>query len=122
MSTDTHLPAPMAGTTTLSTYPISEELRRYDEHLRDVHGLSPGTRRDNLRIAGRLLHQQFGDDSVAIANLRPADIRQFLAEELDAHQTLSHAAAVAAGLRISGSLDAGDLAEDTDGGGGRAVA
>jgi integrase len=98
MSTDTHLPAAGAATT-LATDSIGEELRRYDEHLRDVHGLSPGTRRDYLRIAGRLLRQQFGDDSVAIANLHPVGIRQFLADELDAHQTPSHASAVVAGLR-----------------------
>ena len=35
-----------------STYSacINEELRRYDEHLRDVRGLSAGTRKDRLRI------------------------------------------------------------------------
>jgi integrase len=98
MRTDTHQPAPGAATTRPSE-PIGEELRRYDEHLRDVHGLSPGTRRDYLRVAGRLLRQQFGDDSVGIANLHPGDIRQFLADELDARKTPSHASAVAAGLR-----------------------
>jgi integrase len=98
MSTDTHLSVPGAATT-LPSDSIGEELRRYDEHLRDVQGLSPGTRRDYLRIAGRLLHQQFGDDSVVIANLHPAGIRQFLADALDAHKSASHASAVAAGLR-----------------------
>jgi integrase/recombinase XerD len=97
MSIDTHLSAPGAATTRPSDS-IDEELRRYDEHLRDVHGLSPGTRRDYLRIAGRLLHQQ-GDHSVGIANLHPGDIRRFLADELDARKTPSHASAVAAGLR-----------------------
>jgi len=98
MNTDTH-PSAVGASTTLPTESIGEELRRYDKHLRDVQGLSLGTRRDYRRIAGRLLRQQFGDDSVVIANLRPAGIRQFLADELDAHQTPSHAAAVAAGLR-----------------------
>jgi hypothetical protein len=98
MSTDTHLPAPIAGTP-LPAFPIGEELRCYDEHLRDVHGLSPGTRRGYVRVADRLLHQRFGDDHVDIAELHPSDIRQFLAEELEAHKTLSHASVVAAGLR-----------------------
>ena len=99
MSTDTHLPAPMAGTTTLSTYPISEELRRYDEHLRDVHGLSPSTRSGYLRVAGRLLRQHIGNSGVDIAKLHPADIRQFLADELDRHRTPSHASRLAVRLR-----------------------
>jgi hypothetical protein len=34
---------------------ITDELRRYDEHLRDVRGLAAGTRRDRLRIIGWLL-------------------------------------------------------------------
>ncbi len=41
MSSDTHVPAPSAGTIR-PTYPIGEELRRYDKHLRDLQGLSPG--------------------------------------------------------------------------------
>jgi len=45
MSTDTHLPAPSAATT-LASDSIGDELRRYDAHLRDVRGLSPGTGRD----------------------------------------------------------------------------
>lgn len=34
---------------TYSAY-ITEELRRYDEHLRDVRGLAAGTRKDRLRM------------------------------------------------------------------------
>ena len=34
---------------------IAEELRRYDEHLRDVRGLAAGTRQGLIRIAGLLL-------------------------------------------------------------------
>ena len=98
MSTDTHLPAPIARTTQ-PTDPIGEELRRYDEHLRDVHGLSSGTRRGSLRVADRLLRQHFGSGGVEIAKLHPSDIRQFLADELDARKTPSHAFALAAGLR-----------------------
>jgi site-specific recombinase XerD len=98
MSTDTHLLAPVAGAP-LSTYSIGEELRGYDDHLRDVHGLSPGTRRGQIRVAGRLLRQHFGNGRVDLAKLRRSDIRQFLAAELQAHRTPSHASVLAAGLR-----------------------
>jgi len=98
MSTDTHLPEPSEGTT-LATYPIGEELRRYDEHLRDLHGLSPGTRRGYIRVADRLLRQHFGNGDVDVAKLHPSGIRQFLADELDARKTPSHASVLAAGLR-----------------------
>jgi len=98
MSTDTHLPAPVAGTS-LAIYPIGEELRGYDEHLRDVHGLSPSTRRGHIRVAGRLLRRHFGNDRVDLAKLHPSDIRQFLAAELEAHRTPSHASTLATGLR-----------------------
>ena len=43
---------------TYSAY-IKEELRRYDEHLQDVRGLSAGTRKDRLRIIGLLLEGKF---------------------------------------------------------------
>ena len=34
---------------------VTDELHRYDEHLRDVRGLAAGTRKDRLVIAGLLL-------------------------------------------------------------------
>lgn len=33
---------------------IADELRRYDEHLRDVRGLAAGTRKDRLYVTGML--------------------------------------------------------------------
>jgi integrase/recombinase XerD len=86
MSSDTHLPAPLAGTS-LPTGSIVEELSSYDEHLGDVQGLSEGTRRGYPRVAGRLLCRQFGNGDIEIAKLQPSDIRQFLADELEAHKT-----------------------------------
>lgn len=38
---------------------IAEELRRYDEHMRDAQGLTAGTRRARLRTVRRLLLQKF---------------------------------------------------------------
>jgi len=101
MSNDTHLPTSTADTPPLppSTDPISAELQRYDEHLRDVHGLSLGSRKGYLRVAGRLLRQHLGGDRLDIAELQPSDIREFLANELGVRRTPSHARTVAGGLR-----------------------
>jgi len=78
---------------------IAEELRHYDEHLRDVRGLAAGTRQDLIRVAGWLLQQKFAGHSVAIAKLHPGDIRQFLAGQLNSHQTASNASHLAGALR-----------------------
>lgn len=84
---------------TASTDTIAEELRRYDEHLRDVRGLAAATRQDYLRVAGKLLQQKFTGRRVDAAKLSPVDIRQFLAEQLDVHQTVSNASRLAGALR-----------------------
>jgi len=78
---------------------VAEELHRYGEHLRDVNGLAAGTRQDRIRVAGRLLRQKFKGRAIDIAKLRPDDVRQFLASQLDAHRTASNASYLAAGLR-----------------------
>jgi len=78
---------------------IAEELRHYDEHLRDVRGLAAGTRQDLIRVAGWLLQQKFAGQPIDIAKLHPGDIRQFLAEQLDTHQTASTASRLAGALR-----------------------
>ena len=78
---------------------VAEELRRYDEHLRDVRGLSTGTRRHRSLIVGRLLRRKFAERPIDIARLRPEDIRRFLAEQLDARQTPSNASQLASALR-----------------------
>jgi integrase len=98
MSTDTQSPSRISGLQP-AIDPVGEELRCYDEHLRDMHGLLPGTRRAYLRIAGRLLRQRFGNGSIDIADLHPSDIRRFLAEELAARKTPSNASVLATGLR-----------------------
>ena len=78
---------------------VAEELRRYDEHLRDVRGLSPGTRRQLASIIGRLLRRKFADRPIDISRVRPEDIRRFLADQLDARQTPSNASKLASALR-----------------------
>jgi integrase len=84
---------------TASKDQIAEELRRYDEHLRDVRGLSDGTRSDRLRIIGRLLRQRFAARPLDIAKLLPAQVRGFLARQLGAHPSRSNASAHATALR-----------------------
>ncbi len=84
-----------------STYSacINEELRRYDEHLRDVRGLSAGTRKDRMRIIALLLEGKFKHREVVFARMQPDDVRQFLATRLAQCQTSSNASQHAAALR-----------------------
>ena len=82
MNTNTHRPASIKQAAVISRDHIAEELQRYDSYLRDLRGLSPGSRRSCLRVAHRLLRQKLGNGAVVIARLRPADVRQFLAEQL----------------------------------------
>src|SRR6185369_371950 len=55
---------------------ITDELRRYDEHLRDVRGLAAGTRRDRYRVVACLLRQRFAGRAIDMAKLRPDDVRR----------------------------------------------
>ena len=57
---------PFSGRTKLSrpsaeiTEAIAGELRRYDDHLRDVRGLVTGTRRNRCRIVRQLFPELSG--------------------------------------------------------------
>jgi site-specific recombinase XerD len=77
----------------------TEELRRYEEHLRDVRGLAEGSYRNRTRIVGRLLHKQFAGRPINISELRAEDVRRFLASQLDARRTPSNASKLASALR-----------------------
>jgi len=83
----------------LPTDPVANELRRYDEHMRDARGLAAGTRDSHLRIVQRLLLRKFADSPVVIAELRPEDVRQFIADQLELRGTASNAATMASALR-----------------------
>src|SRR3990172_4238862 len=78
---------------------IIDELRRYDEHMREVRGLSAGTCRGRLRTVERLLRYKFAGRRVVIAKLLPEDVRKFIAEHLALRSTTSNAATLAAALR-----------------------
>ncbi|MDX8386563.1 MAG: integrase, partial [Gallionella sp.] len=57
--TTTHRAALDARKSVVYSEHITEELRRYEEHLRDVRGLAEGSCRQRARIVGRLLHKKF---------------------------------------------------------------
>ncbi len=97
--TTLHRAASSAQPSAVPTDYVAEELRRYDTYLRNVRGLAAGTRQDLIRVAGWLLRQKFKQRAVDIAKLRPDDVRQFLANQLDAHRTVSNASRLAAALR-----------------------
>ena len=63
---------------------VADELRRYDDHLRDVRGLAAGTRHNRCRIVEQLLRKKLAIGVVNMATLRPVDIRRFIARQLGA--------------------------------------
>lgn len=94
-----HRATPKARSSASFQAHIADELRRYDEHLRDVRGLAASTRKDRLYVAGMLLRQKFKDRAINISRLRPDDVRQFLANQQETHRTASNASRLAAALR-----------------------
>jgi site-specific recombinase XerD len=78
---------------------ITEELHRYEEHMRDVRGLAEGSCRQRVHIVGRLLHKKFADRPIVITELRAEDVRHFLANQLDALRTPSNALQLASAMR-----------------------
>lgn len=97
--TTSHRTSPKARSSAPFPAHIADELRRYDEHLRDVRGLAVGTRKGRLYVAGMLLRQKFNGRAIDISRLRADDIRQFLASQLEAHRTASNASRLAGALR-----------------------
>lgn len=97
--TTTHRAASDARESAAYADHITEELHRYEEHMRDVQGLAEGSCRQRARIIGRLLHKKFADRLIDIAELRAEDVRRFLANQLDARRTPSNASQLASALR-----------------------
>jgi integrase len=60
---------------------VTDELLRFDDHLRDVQGLAPATRKLRLHVAGLFLQGQFGGNAIEIRRLSPDDIRRFFARQ-----------------------------------------
>ena len=78
---------------------IADELRRYNDHLRDVRGLAAETRRNRCRIVGQFLRKKFAGGVVTMAKLRAVDIRRFIARQQGESPSHSAAAQVATALR-----------------------
>ena len=81
------------------TIPVDEELRCFDDHMRNVRGLAPKTRSMALRTARRLLLDQFGDQPVVISAMQPEDVRRFIAGQRELYSTPASAGALASALR-----------------------
>ena len=79
--------------------PVADELRRFDAYMRGARGLVSGTRADRLRITERLLIHKFAGRPLAFEELRPADIRRFVGEQMELVNTASNAATINAALR-----------------------
>ena len=97
--TTTHRAASDARESAAYSDHITEELRRYEEHLRDIRGLVENSYRHRTRIVGRLLHKKFAGRPIDITELRAEDVRRFLASQLDARRTPSNASQLASALR-----------------------
>ncbi len=97
--TTAHRAVPDTRKPTTYTDHITEELHRYEEHLRDMRGLTEGSCRQRARIVGRLPHRKFAGRPVDIAELRAEDVRRFLASQLDIRRTPSNASQLASALR-----------------------
>lgn len=79
--------------------PIPDELRRFDEHMRDARGLSEGTRRGCMRFVQRLLLHKFAGEKLVFAKLQPEDLRKFIAIQMDLLGSVSNAMSLASALR-----------------------
>ncbi len=91
--------AKLSRSSAVTTDPIADELRRYDDHLRDVRGLAAGTRRDRCRLVAQLLRKKFAGGVINMVKLRPVDVRRFIARQLEGSHSHSHASQLASALR-----------------------
>jgi site-specific recombinase XerD len=63
------------------TTPVDIELRRFDEHMNHVRGLSSKTRSHYLYSIRCLLIQLFAGRHIAISSIMPDNVRQFIASQ-----------------------------------------
>jgi site-specific recombinase XerD len=81
------------------TTPVDQELRRFDDYLNHVRGLAPKTRSMFLHTARRLLFDQFGGRPVVISEIKPEDVRRFVACQSELYSTPASAGTLASALR-----------------------
>lgn len=79
--------------------PIADELRRYDAYMQDARGLAAGTRRGRLPIIKCFLQSKFAGRPIVIRQLKPDDVRRFIAARIEALNTTSNAIATGVALR-----------------------
>lgn len=80
--------------------PVEDELHRYDLYLREVRGLTEGTRSGQLRMVRKLLSYKFAVGPVAVAQLQPEELREFINQQLELRTTASNAATLTSALRM----------------------
>jgi len=81
------------------TSPIDEELRRFDDHMRNVRGLALGTRDLALRTVRLLLRDQFGEHPIVISAIKPEAVRKFVACRIERYSTPAGAGNLISSLR-----------------------
>ena len=81
------------------TIPLDAEVDRFAEYLRNVRGLASETCRNYRRIVRCLLEARFGTEEIVFPVLQPADVRQFIADQLAHRATPAKARLVASALR-----------------------
>jgi integrase/recombinase XerD len=64
--------------TTRDRLTLGEALAGFDEHLRRTRGVCLGTRRNYARFAAAFLQFVFADGPVAVAQIRPRDVVEFV--------------------------------------------
>ncbi|MCG6863751.1 MAG: hypothetical protein LJE70_21230 [Chromatiaceae bacterium] len=64
-----------------ATTRANEEICRFDVHMDQVRGLATTTRRCYRHIIGCFLLQQFGDDHVDLAAIKPEAARRFITDQ-----------------------------------------
>jgi len=83
----------------VSTTPVDEEIRRFDEHLDHVRGLAPKTRQMMGRIVRELLWERFHDRPIVVSAIRPEHLRGFFARMCDRFRAPASAGSVVSALR-----------------------
>lgn len=102
--TTTHRAASDARESAAYADHITDELHRYEEHLRDVRGLAEGSYRNRTRIVGRLLHKKFAGRPIDISELRAGDVRLPARQKEDQGQQAQNRLAVrSSDLAMSGT-------------------
>jgi len=89
----------MAPARPVSTTPIDEEIRRFEEYLDHVRGLAPKTRRGMGRIVRELLWKRFHDRPVVISAITPEHLRRCFARLCERYRAPTSAGSVVSALR-----------------------